>query len=124
MWTRRVDDVGNTLSCLYIHKTEVLLRRQSVRHVTQEYETECRVLFKRRDPLRNDSQETLGDRFAELWAGKPGGGVSLFCSPALKVAAVKLLEEMVAAAGATHGTGVAVVVAAEEGAAKTRLTRG
>lgn len=40
VWMGRVDDAGNVLACLDIHKTEVLLRRQIVRHLTPEYGTE------------------------------------------------------------------------------------
>lgn len=56
------------------------------------------------------------------------GGVSMLCSPALMIAAAKLLiilAEMVAAAEAQHETkGAVVVEAAEEGVPKVHPTRG
>ena len=34
-WIDRVDDVVNMLACLDVHKTEVKLHRQIVRHLTE-----------------------------------------------------------------------------------------
>ena len=49
------------------------------------------------------------------------GDASIFCSPALKVAAAKILEEMVAVNMGTHGLRVVAVVVAEAGALKVQL---
>ncbi|CAM9339172.1 unnamed protein product, partial [Laminaria digitata] len=73
VWMGRVDDVGNMLACLDVHKTEVMLRRQIVCHLTNEYDTESRALLRRRDLPRNELEEVLRDRFAEIQAAKPVG---------------------------------------------------
>ena len=55
------------------HKTEVMIHRKIVRRLTSEYDTECRVLFRRRNLPRNELEEILRDRFGEIQAGKPAG---------------------------------------------------
>ena len=71
-----VDDAANILSrldVLDIHKTEVMLRRQIVCRLTNEHDTECRALFRRRNLPRNELEEIFRDRFAEIQAAKPAG---------------------------------------------------
>ena len=34
VWIKRVNDVGNPLACLEIHKTEAILRHRIVRHLS------------------------------------------------------------------------------------------
>ena len=73
VWIGRVDNVGNMLACLDIHKTEVMLRRQIVRHVTPKYDTERRALLGHRNLPGNELEEILRDRFAEIRTTKMGG---------------------------------------------------
>ena len=72
-WIDRVDDVVNMLACLDVHKTEVMIHRQIVRRLTNDYDTECRALFRRRNLPRNELEEIFRDRFAEIQAAKPAG---------------------------------------------------
>ena len=78
-----VDDGGNVLSsCLASHQTKVGLRHQTICRPTPEYDTGCCALLGRRGLPRNDLEETLRDRFAEIRTGKPGGrggGVLICC---------------------------------------------
>ena len=73
IWIGCVDDAANMLGCLVVHKTEVMLRRQIVRHLTNEYDAECRALLEHRDLPRNGLEEILRDRFADTQAAKPAG---------------------------------------------------
>ena len=72
-WNGRVDDAANMLACLDVHKTEVMLRRQIVLHLTNDYNMERRALLRRRDLPRSELEEILRDGFAEMQAAKPVG---------------------------------------------------
>ena len=52
-------------------EAEVMLRRQIVRHLTNDYDMERRALLTRRDLPRSELEEILLDRFAEMQAAKP-----------------------------------------------------
>lgn len=61
------------LLCLDVHNTEVMIHRQIVRHLTNHYDTECRALFRRRNPPGNALEKILQDRFTEVQTAKPPG---------------------------------------------------
>ena len=61
------------LACLDVHETEVMLRRQIVRHLTKEYDAECRAPLRSRELPRNELEEILRERLAEVQAAKPVG---------------------------------------------------
>ena len=111
VWCDRVDDAGNMLACFDVHKTEVVLRRHFVRHLTDDYDTECCALLRRRDLPRNELEEILRDRLAEMQVEKPARRQNALFAGAQGCGG----QGMVAAAEAI-GIGVAAVVPAEGGA--------
>ena len=71
VWIGRVDNAVNILACLDVHKTEVMLRRQIVYHLTNDYDMKRRALLWRRDLPRSELEEILRDRFGKMQAAKP-----------------------------------------------------
>lgn len=54
VWIGHVDDVGNMLACLDMHKTEVILRRQIVRNLTSEtWNAVCSAYVPQSPPQRS-----------------------------------------------------------------------
>lgn len=121
VWISRNDDAGNVFACLDVHETEVVLRGQIVRQLTNGYQPECCSQLGRGDFPRNEHEEILRQQFVERSKLQSRRGARMLCSLALRVAEAKVLEERVAAAGEV-AKGVVAVVAAIAGAPEVQVT--